>query len=163
MKKIQPLLWSLFAAGLTLAVCLHYYSPNGTERGWSASARKYARKAALHETSLRRDADLDRSPERDSEGAEDDALARERWQIERHGFNLGVPPHAYADAMAQRRSMEAAAMAVRSRAAVPSPFWTFIGPMPMNHQKANFDDEATSHFQHAARIQGTKQIDVEIR
>ena len=34
--------------------------------------------------------------------------------------------------------MEAEALAVRSRAAAPSPFWTFIGPMPMKGQKANF-------------------------
>ena len=138
MKKFQPLLWSVFAAGVTLVVCLHYYSSNAARTGSSTPSRQSVRKVALRQGAFHSDGDSDRSSHGDRDEGEDDAFAREKWQLERHGFNLGVPPHAYADAMAQRRRMEAAAMAVRSRAAHRSPFWTFIGPMPMKGQKANF-------------------------
>ncbi|MGO9062120.1 MAG: WD40/YVTN/BNR-like repeat-containing protein [Candidatus Binataceae bacterium] len=138
MKKFQPLLWSVFAAGVTLVVCLHYYSSNAARTGSSTPSRQSVRKVALRQGAFHSDGDSDRSSHGDRDEGEDDAFAREKWQLERHGFNLGVPPHAYADAMAQRRRMEAQALAVRSRAAAPSPFWTFIGPMPMKGQKANF-------------------------
>ena len=138
MKKFQPLLWSVFAAGVTLVVCLHYYSSNAGQTGSTTPSRQSVRKVALRQGAFHSNGDSDRSPHVDRDEGEDDAFAREKWELERHGFNLGVPPHAYADAMAQRRSMEAAAMAVRSRSAIGGSFWTFIGPMPMKGQKANF-------------------------
>jgi hypothetical protein len=140
MKKTPALLWSLLAAGLTL-VCLHYYSSGAwLAQSTIASASPEAlQSVVLHEGTLRSKAEIARSEPDDHDGAEDDAFAREQWEIARHGFNLGVPQNAYANAMAQRRRMEAvsrAALAVRP--AVAGPSWTFIGPMPMQGQVANF-------------------------
>ncbi len=136
--KIKALFWSLFAASLTLLVCLHY------SRSLRQSAPEGSLPEAIEHASSRTQASSKAEGVGETEAsAEDDAVAREQWVMSRHGFNLGVPPHAYADAMAQRRRMEAASMAVRSRAATSSPSWTFIGPMPMKGQFANFGGQAT--------------------
>jgi hypothetical protein len=137
MKKIHPFLWSLFAAGVTLAVCLHYYSPDGALGGSRIAAWKSALKVRLRQASIHPEADPDQSG---PEETEDDELARQRWELQRHGFNLGVPKDAYAKAMNQRLRMEVvskAAIAARGLAAV-GPNWEFIGPMPMARQQANF-------------------------
>ncbi|HEV3112363.1 MAG TPA: hypothetical protein VGY99_17895 [Candidatus Binataceae bacterium] len=125
---------SLFAAALTLTVC--WYGLSGLGQPFVS-----AEIVASHPGQRLRQASKAAADVNHQEGgAEDDALAREKWEMERHGFHLGVPPNAYANAMDQRRRMEAVSMAVRSRAATAnsSPFWTFIGPMPMKGQKANF-------------------------
>ena len=118
MKKFQPLLWSVFAAGVTLVVCLHYYSSNAGQTGSTTPSRQSVRKVALRQGAFHSNGDSDRSPHGDRDEGEDDAFAREKWELERHGFNLGVPPHAYADAMTQRRGWRRTAMAVRSRSAI---------------------------------------------
>src|SRR5437870_1404579 len=102
MKKYKPLLWGTFTAGITLLVCFHFSGaadfPNG---GGSA-------------LEVRAAAGRSREPMKQWHTAEY-RRAREKWEVERHGFNLGVPERAYANAMNQRLRMEA--QSLRERAA----------------------------------------------
>jgi hypothetical protein len=127
MKKFTALLLSSFAAGLTVLVGLYY----------TGEASIFSRDNA-HSPESRQSRQSADSRGRTGQ-AQSDALGRGRWEMMRHGFNLGVPRDAYANAMAQRRRMEAASMAeIAGRPAAVFPNWTFIGPRPMAGQKANF-------------------------
>src|SRR5215469_6213642 len=134
MNRISPLLWSALAAALMLLVCFGYGRP---------SANRLASPKTLHGRTMQSGHLQTRPPldpasvtKGEKREAEDDPLAREQWQLMRHGFHLGVPKDAYAKAMNQRLKMEAEsirAMGRRVAAAepgfgAPSPgFWTFIG------------------------------------
>ncbi len=121
----QPLFWAVFAAALTIFGSLYFsggltlaeeHSPRGPYR--------------THSTGFSQRAVPD---------LKNRILERERWQIQRHGFHLGVPRDAYAKAMNQRLRMEAVSKSASARGSVAStPNWTFIGPMPMKGQQANF-------------------------
>jgi hypothetical protein len=142
--KINALIWSLAAGALTLLVCFHY-SRRSEQPHPEQAARNDTLPVAFDRAPIRPAAFQSppqaRAADADEEGGEDDELARELWEIHRHGFHLGVAPDAYAKAMKQRLRMEAVAtqaMAVARGLGAPTPTWTFIGPMPMKGQKANF-------------------------
>jgi hypothetical protein len=137
MKKLTALVWSTIAAVLVLFLCFHFVNASaaglktnlsGLSGGATGSNAQAVGVPALGVARLRL------TPA--------DRRRRERWQIERHGFNLGVPNGAYAKAMKQRLRMEAAAIrsgaANITRAALGGGTWNFIGPMPMKGQQANF-------------------------
>jgi photosystem II stability/assembly factor-like uncharacterized protein len=138
MKKLKPLLWSLFAASLALIPCLHYLAAPQSRSMNQGSSENYSKSSQPGPLRLQ---PVVAQPAEGRE-AEDDAMARERWEIARHGFELGVPQNAYANAMNQRLRMEAASTRARA-AGIAEPAlgggtWTSIGPMPMKGQQANF-------------------------
>ncbi len=132
--KSKAALWSLLVACLTLLASVYFSQAHPEHFGISpAPVTDAAGRVAAHRTAS--------GGAQPVEAAEDDPMAREEWELQRHGFHLGVPKDAYAKAMNQRLRMEAEstrAMAQGLGAAASPGFWTFIGPMPMNHQKANF-------------------------
>src|SRR5260370_13352724 len=83
------------------------------------------------------------SPEAlDGKGLRAEAMEREAFLISMHGFEFGVPRTAYANAVRQTQTMrvaeEAARAALRTVPEQGSGTWTFIGPLPIRGQQANF-------------------------
>lgn len=66
---------------------------------------------------------------------------RDRYFIERHGFQLGVPKDGYAKAVAQLRRQQKSLANYGNIAGSPSaagPKWVFIGPQPIAGFQTNF-------------------------
>jgi hypothetical protein len=131
MKNVRALLWSILAVFIVLLMCFHFL--NAAE----APAANIKNRIADRSKEVTSSSPLTAFHVRE----------RERWEIERHGFNLGVPRDAYNNAMKQRLRMEAASLksGTVSRNASTTPgitalpgLWTFIGPRPMKGQQANF-------------------------
>ncbi len=149
--KSRAVLWSLLASSLTLLAAIYFSKVTDARSGRSSvPLRETAARAAEHPSNA---AGAGRV-----ELGEDNPMAREEWELRRHGFDLGVPTQAYANAMNQRLRMEAASRTAMTAAGVAGPglgggTWTFIGPQPMNHQKANFTGDLYGpDFNAAGRI-----------
>ncbi|HKD65977.1 MAG TPA: hypothetical protein VKB84_03985 [Candidatus Binataceae bacterium] len=134
MKKINALAVSMFVAGLTMLAFAYHTN----DQSISPPLAPRTPRESEHSNPASRGQPTAALDGEEREG-ENEAVEREQWELMRHGFLLGVPQNAYADAMAQRRRMEAISMAeLASRPALAAPSWTFIGPQPMKGQLANF-------------------------
>jgi hypothetical protein len=140
MKKYRPLLWSTLIAGMALLVCFHFLGAAEPPSKGPSTLPSVA-ESGRPKFDPRLVAPVSQQLNKSWHTA-DYRRAREQWEIERHGFNLGVPKDAYANAINQRLSMEAQSLTERaagiSKPALAGGFWTFIGPMPMKGQRANF-------------------------
>ncbi len=77
----------------------------------------------------------------EGKGERAEAAEREAFMISMHGYDFGVPKNAHANAVSQTQMMQAAQAKAQSLATAPldgAGDWTFIGPLPMKGQLANF-------------------------
>jgi hypothetical protein len=112
---------------------------------WSAFACGLIVAALCYSRAMQARSEPDNSsPEAlDGKGLRAEALEREAFLISMHGFEFGVPRTAYANAVRQTQTMRmaekaAARAALRTVPEQGSGTWTFIGPLPMRGQQANF-------------------------
>jgi hypothetical protein len=90
--KSKAVWWSLLASSLVLLTAFYF---SQAQEGHSNISP-----APIAQTTVRASEHPSNTPSAERvEAGEDDPMAREEWELRRHGFHLGVPRQAYANAM----------------------------------------------------------------